>query len=195
MAKKNSNIYSTSQLDTLKRELNGVVEYLQALDITKVKDDVDWKVTAKGGMIPSIVSTEEEIIETVVGEIKKSSGIISAIFEAEGTSELLQYQIDVTVDKLNELQDHFFKINQINIVHRRLEIPIGKNKDGSPKIISVVAATKERQIKARSKITESIMRIIPMIDTIKEYKTVEARGNVEITEAMRRFLKRIGKNI
>lgn len=190
---KNNNIYSTSQLDTLKRELNGVVEYLQSLDLSKVKDDVDWKVTAKGGMIPSIVSTEEEIIETVVGEIKKSGGIISAIFEAEGTSDLLQSQIEVTVNKLNELQDHFFKINQIDIVHRKIEIPVGKNKDGSPKIVRVVAATKERQIKARSKITESIMRILPMIDTIKEYKTVEARGKTEITEAMKRFLKRLGR--
>ena len=193
MAQKKSNLYSTTQIDTLKRELTSVVDYLQSLDLTKIVDDIDWKVSAKGGMIPMIISTEEKIIETVVGEIKKSSSIITAIFDAEGNSDLLQYQIDVTVNKLNELQEYYFRQNINELTHRKLEIPVGKNKDGSSKIMKVVAASKEDQIKARSRITENVMKILPMIDVIKEYKNVEARGGVEISEAMTRFLKRTGR--
>lgn len=192
MAKK-GNIYSATQLDTLKRELSGVVDYLQALDLTKITDDVDWKATSTGKVMPSIISTEEKIIETVVGEIKKSSSIITAIYDSEGINDILQYQIDVTVDKLNELQDYYFRQNINDLTHRKLEIPIGKDKQGNPKFMQVVAASKEDQIKARSRITENVMKILPMIDVIKGYKNVEARGGVEISEAMQRFLKRTGR--
>lgn len=191
MAKKN--IYSTTQIDTLKRELIGVVDYLQNLNLSEIKDEIDWKVTAKGGMMPSIISTEEKIIETVLGEIRKSSKIISAIFDSEGVSETLKWQIDVTVDKLNELQDYYFRININDLDHRRLEIPIGKNKDGTPKIMKIVAASREDQIKARSKITENVLQILPLIDVINGIKTVEARGGGEVSEPMERYLKRIGK--
>lgn len=191
MAKKN--LYSTTQIDTLKRELIGVVDYLQALNLSEIKDEIDWKVSAKGGMIPSIISTEEKIIETVLGEIRKSSKVIAAIYETEGVSDTLKWQIDVTVDKLKELQDYYFRININDLDHRRLEIPIGKNKDGTPKIMKIVAASREDQIRSRSKITESVLQILPLIDVIKGIKSVEARGGGDISEAMERFLKKRGR--
>jgi len=192
MAQKKTSIYSPTQIDTLKRELLGVVEYLQALDLPNVKDVIDWKPT-KTGVMPTIVSTEEDIIITAVGVIKQSAGIIIAVFETEGMSETLQYQIDVTVNKLNELSDFFFGKNLNDISIRYIEINNGFDKKGNPKIIRAVAATRERQIQVRGRITEMVQKIIPMIDTIKSYKTVTARGGVEITEAMRRYLKRLGK--
>lgn len=194
MAKKSNNIYSSTQLDRLKTELTGVVDYLQALNPSKITDDIDWRVTSTGGMMPSVISTQEKIIETVVGEIRKSSGLITAIFEAEGMSELLQYQIDVTVGKLEELQDFFFKKNINALEHRRIDVPT-KKKKGEEKAgsMSVVVASREDQIKARTRITENVIKILPMIDVIKGYKSVEARGGVEISEAMQRYLKRLGR--
>lgn len=189
MAQKKANIYSATQIDTLKRELVGVVDYLQSLDLPNIVDVVDWKPT-KTGVMPTIISTEEKIISTAVGVIKQSAGIIIAIFESEGISDTLQYQIDITTDKLKDLQDFYFSKNLNDIVDRRLEIPMGTDKHGNPKVMKVVAASKEDQIQARGRITESVLKIVPMIDTIKAYKTVSARGGVEITEAMQRFLKR-----
>jgi len=193
MAQKKTSIYSPTQIDTLKRELLGVVEYLQALDLPKVADVIDWRIT-KTGMMPAIVSTEEDIIITAVGVIKQSAGIIIAVFETEGMSDTLQYQIDVTVNKLNELSDFFFGKNLNDIEIRYILVPNGiDKKTGEKKYNKTVAATRERQIQVRGRITAEVQKIIPMIDTIKSYKTITARGGVEITEAMRRYLKRLGK--
>lgn len=191
MAQKKTSIYSSTQIDVLKRELAGVVDYLQALDLQKVVDVVDWKVTAKGVM-PTIISTQEKIIITAVGVIKQSAGIIIAVFDTEGMSDLLQWQIDVTVGKLQELQDYYFTQNLTDIVDRKLEMVTGKNKDGSPKVMKIVAASKEDQIQARGRITENVLKIIPMIDIIKQYKAITARGGVEIKESMQRFIERGG---
>lgn len=170
-------------MDVLKRELAGVVEYLQTLDPRKVTDDIDWKTTAKGGMIPTIVSSEEQIIGTVIGEIKRSAKIIIAVFDNEGMSQLLKDQIDIMLEKLKEIQDFYLNQTQVSITHRRISIP-GKNS------FSVVAASKEQIIRARAKMTEDIMIILPMVDVIKTYQLSTVRGGGEATPAMIKFEKR-----
>lgn len=190
MAKK-VNIYSVTQLDILKRELLGVVEYLQNLDLQNITDVIDWKPTKTGGMMPSVISSIEKIISTAVGVIKQSAGIIIQVHTAEnGMSDLLESQIEITIAKLNELQDYFFSQNLNSITDRRLEIPMKKG------VMKIVVASKEDQIIARGRITESVLKIIPMIDTIKSYKSLKtARGGVEIGESMLRFMKETGVSL
>lgn len=190
MANKKLNIYSSTQIELLKQELIGVVDYLQDLDLHKITDVVDWKPTRTGSMMPSIISTEEKIITTALGVIKQSATIITAIFEAEGISETLDYQINVTIDKLQEFQKFYFSKSIPSITDRKLEVPMGTDKKGNPKIMRVIAASKEDQIIARGKITESVGKIIPMVDILKTYKGTTARGGVQKTPAMIRFEKR-----
>ena len=187
MAKK-ANLYSATQIDILKRELTGVVEYLQNLDLHTITDIIDWKPTKTGGMMPTVISSIEKIISTAVGVIKQSAGIIIAVHESEGLSDLLDSQITITTDKLNELQDYFFSQNLNSITDRKLEVPVGKGK-----VMKIVVASKEDQIIARGRITENVLKIVPMIDTIKSYKVTTSRGGVVITEAMQRFLNRNNK--
>lgn len=188
MAKK-ANLYSATQIDILKRELTGVVEYLQNLDLHTITDIIDWKPTKTGGMMPTVISSIEKIISTAVGVIKQSAGIIIAVHESEGLSDLLDGQITITTDKLNELQDYFFSQNLNSITDRKLEVPVGKGK-----VMKIVVASKEDQIIARGRITENVLKIVPMIDTIKSYKALTARGGIEVTESMVRFNERREKN-
>lgn len=190
MAQKKANIYSSTQIELLKQELIGVVDYLQLLDLHKIVDIIDWKPTRTGGMMPTIISTEEKIITTALGVIKQSATIIMAIFEAEGISETLDYQINVTIDKLQEFQKFYFSKSIPSITNRLLEIPMGVDKKGKPKIMKVVAASREDQIIARGRITESVGKILPMVDILKTFKGTTARGGVQKTPAMLRFEKR-----
>lgn len=188
MAKK-ANLYSATQIDILKRELNGVVEYLENLNLQTITDIIDWKPTKTGGMMPTVISSIEKIISTAVGVIKQSAGIIIAVHESEGLSDLLDGQITITTDKLNELQDYFFSQNLNSITDRKLEVPVGKGK-----VMKIIVASKEDQIIARGRITENVLKIVPMIDTIKSYKALTARGGIEVTESMVRFNERREKN-
>jgi ribosomal protein S6E (S10) len=187
---KKVNIYSATQLEVLKKELIGVVDYLQQMDLMKIADIVDWKPTRTGGLMPSVISTEEKIIKTAISVIKNSATMITAVYESEGMSEMLGYQIGVTIDKLKEFQDFYFGKSLLDIEDRKLEIPMGKDKQGKPKTMKIVVASKEDQIIARGQITESVSKLIPMIDVIKGYKGNVARGGVEKTPAMIRFEKR-----
>lgn len=190
MAMKKKNIYSSTQIDRLKRELVGIIEYLQALDLENIQDKIVMVSGVTGGTQPRVVSSIEEVIETVVGEIQRSTNIIMAVYETEGMEDILQQQINITLERLDSLQDFYYTQLPNDMRHRILDIEAGVRRNGEPRIFTIVAATEEKQIKIRGRITEKILNILPKIDIIKEYNSSTVRGGVEATPAMKRFEKK-----
>lgn len=193
MAKKSS-IFSVTQVELLKKELLGVVKYLQAMNLEAIEDEIDWKSTKTGAMMPTITSTIERKLSTSVAVIKQSSEIIKSVYSTEGLTDLLQTQIDITAQKLQELNKFFFNKDLNTITTRYVDIKI-PDKKGGFKIMKSVAATTEDQIIARVRITDSIQKIIPLVDEITAYKTVTARGGKEMCEAMESYLMRKNEKI
>lgn len=190
MAQRKKNIYSTSELSLLKREIVGIIDYLQSLDLNSIQDKIEWRTVGAGGLLPGVISSQEEIIETVIGEIKRSTDIIMAVFEVEGMTDILQTQIDITLQKLSEVQEYYFQQLPKDIEPRILKIPAGFDRNNNPKIVTVIAATQEKQIKIRGRITKNIMEVIPKVDIIKTYNNSSVRGGAEATPAMKRFERR-----
>ena len=65
MPPRKSSVYSKVNFNTLKKELEGIMGYLQSEKVDDtLQDEIDWKINQKGGVNPSIVSTIEKKIET-----------------------------------------------------------------------------------------------------------------------------------
>lgn len=191
MAKK-VNVFSNTQLSILKRELLGVIDYLQFFKPEEVIDDVDWKATSTGKVMPAIVSSVEDQFKTCVSVIDQSITMIKAVYDTEGLSEMLQYQIDETAKKLEEINNYYFEQPISSIIHRRLEVPMGgTKKNGEAKMFSVVAATRDKQIQARSTITKLIAKIVPQLESVQSYKEHDVRGGKALSESMERFMTKI----
>ena len=58
MPPRKSSVYSKVNFNTLKKELEGIMGYLQSEKVDDtLQDEIDWKINQKGGVNPSIVST------------------------------------------------------------------------------------------------------------------------------------------
>lgn len=188
MAKK-KNTFSIVSTDVLRKELVGVIEYLNAIDLQVLDDDIEEKVTKTGGTTPIVITTIEKKIKTCIGVIKQSVTMIKAIYDSEDKADdLLLEQIDITSKKLEEFLDYFFKIDIVNIQHRYAQMRSGRGR-ATP----VVVASKDDQIQARKYITEEVAKIVPMLEIVKAYKEISAKGDKELDEAMERYLRRNGK--
>jgi hypothetical protein len=184
MAKKLS-VYNEVQTASLKKELKGVVDYLTSFNFKTLEDRIKWKTLPTGKSIPYVVSTIENSIETCIAVIKNSVDMIISIHSKEGNYDELKKQIDITTDTLKELQDYFFNKELIGIEDRDLVFEIGKTKKGDAVLYNVLAASSEDQIKKRGKISQDIIKILPLIEKIQSLKeSVLVRGGYEIPHRM-----------
>lgn len=184
------NIYSSAQIEVLRKELFNVIAYLENFLLENIEDEIGWKATTAGKMIPSVISKIENKIKTCVEVITQSTDMIITIYEYEGMADLLRSQIDTTIDKLNELQDYYFGQNLNTIQNRTLDLPIGKTKSGETKFMHLVVASADDQRSARGSILQKILKVLPQIKRIEDYKKATVRGGTELPEALERFMKR-----
>ena len=178
MAKK-ANVFNQESYQDLKQELNNIVEFILDFDIESTEDDIEWKPTAKGGIAPSVVSTIEEKVKTLLMIIEQSARILKSLHEKEGMNPETSYNIKAVVNKLKTVQ-YFYKQTPIKeVTHRKITKELGRDKKGNPKFIEFLVATRDKIIQARSSMLEKILKIMPLIEEIESYEikfTVKGTG-------------------
>ena len=107
---KKQNLYSSVDATALKRELQGIIDYLNGLDVFNLEDDILYKPTAKGGIAPSVVSTIEKKIITALRIISQCGNIALALFEKKGeVDEFLESIMSATINRLKSIQEYYDK--------------------------------------------------------------------------------------
>ena len=177
---KKQNLYSSVDATALKRELQGIIDYLNGLDVFNLEDDILYKPTAKGGIAPSVVSTIEKKIITALRIISQCGNIALALFEKKGeVDEFLESIMSATINRLKSIQEYYDKQPISEIQHRFVSTT---NRD---KEISFLANSKEDQIVARTTISEKILLLLPIIEKIEEVKNSSSlKGDKEIPASM-----------
>lgn len=180
MATKKTSVYSKVNFTTLKTELFGILKYLTAEKVNdSLVDDIDYKITKKGGVTPSIVSTLEKKIETQMSSIDTCSKILKVMFEKEGLSELVKTGIETLVEKLNEIETYYSERPISEMDKRR----ITEYFSGKP--ITFIAISREDRIASRTRVLEKIFKVKPLLTELENLKEeVILKGGYEIPESM-----------
>lgn len=166
MAKK-LNVFNQESYQDLKQEVNNIVEFILEFDIEQAEDDVEWKPTMKGGLAPSVVSTIEEKVKTILMIIEQSARILKSLHDKEGMTPDTSSNIKIVVSKLKAIQVYYRNTPIKSVIHRKITKQIGKDKVGRDKYIEFLVATKDRIIQARSGLLEKILKIVPLIEEIE----------------------------
>lgn len=180
MATRKTSIYSKVNFVTLKNELFGIMKYLAAEKVNEsLKDDIDYKITKKGGVTPMIVSTLEKKIETQMTSIDTCSKILKVMFEKEGLSELVKTGIETLVSKLDEIENYYSE-RPISEMDKRKVMEMF---NGKP--ISFTAISREDRIASRTRVLEKIFKVKPLLTELENLKEeIILKGGYEIPESM-----------
>lgn len=174
MAKK-LNVFNQESYQDLKQEVNNIVEFVLDFDIEEVEDDIEWKPTMKGGLAPSVVSTIEEKVKTILMIIEQSARILKSLHDKEGMTPDTSSNIKIVVKKLKDIQIHYRATPIKSVIHRKVTKQIGRDKAGRDKYMEFLVATRDKIIQARSGLLEKILKIMPLIEEIEsleiEFKT------------------------
>jgi len=123
---KKSNLYSSVDYNSLQKEVKSILQYLEQLDIENISDDLEWKITAKGGVAPAIISTIEKKILTSLKVIQQCSRIALAMNDKEGLTPFLEGMIFTVVNTLKNIQGYYNNRPIALIEHRKLTKESGK---------------------------------------------------------------------
>lgn len=184
MAKKKS-IYEGVSYDTLKDELQSIVSYLESNDVNNIEDRIEWKPTKTGGLAPTVISNIEEQVQLQIEIIEQCCRILKSLYEKESLTDFVQLNIDVMIEKLAQIQK-FYRGQPITGINDRFVTKgISDKKKGTEKQVRFLANKRESIIKARTKVTESILKIQPMVSELESFKeSVSVKGGYEIPESM-----------
>lgn len=191
MAKKKT-LYDEIEVEQLKIQLKSTIEYLKQISPYELTDRIGEKYI-NGNLLPYIISTVEDQMRTALSSVKTSAGYIIAIYNKEGISEELKNDIEVTVQKLDEIREYYQKLRLTSIEDRKHWLLVGYRGRGEYRrevYDWVIAATAEKQVEYRNRFIDEILKIVPQINIIKSYGDVTGRGGIKITEAMKRFINR-----
>ena len=181
MAIRKSNTYAKVNFTTLKAELLSIMEYLSSeVADDSLKDDIDLKITKKGGVTPSIVSTIEKKIETQMNTIETCSKILKVMFEKEGLSDTVNHSIETLTKKLDEIENYYVERPIASLTKRHTSQVFGNGKT-----INFLACSREDRINSRTKVMEKIFKVKPLISELESMKEeVLLKGGSELPESM-----------
>jgi hypothetical protein len=181
MAARKTSIYSKVNFTTLKKELEGIMGYLQSTPVgDDLEDDIDWKFNKKGGVNPTVVTTIEKIIETQLNTVDTCSKILKVIFEKEGLSDLVKNSIETLTLKLEEIEN-YYNTKPISEMEKRYTTKTF----GNGNTITFMVSSKEDRISSRTRVLEKIFKIKPLITELETMKEdVILKGGYEIPESM-----------
>jgi hypothetical protein len=185
MAKK-QNVYGSLDLDVIKKEMEGIMQYLQSLIIETLADEIRWTSTSTGGMAPSIISTIEDKIKTSIIVLYDFVSQLEVIVKNEGISDFVIEHIDNIRLKMNEIQNYYLQREPSSLVHRYETIKVGENKKtGRDKIATIKCATKEQQIRTRSEVQKKILQILPKLGQLESLKKeIQIKGGTDIPPSL-----------
>ena len=180
MAKK-QNVYDTVSYDTLKNEINEIIGYLARENTSKLEDSIHVRVTNSGGKMPSITVKIEAKIETQLVTIESCTKILKSLLDKEGLTEFVKNSIELLTLKLQEIQS-YYKERPISKIEDRMIIQAFGSKGGT---IDLLAASKEDQIRYRTKVSEKMLKLLPLIEELNSLKEkLIAKGGYEVRESM-----------
>jgi hypothetical protein len=181
MPPRKSSVYSKVNFNTLKKELEGIMGYLQSEKVDDtLQDEIDWKINQKGGVNPSIVSTIEKKIETQLSTVDTCSKILKVIFEKEGLSDLVKISIETLTFKLDEIES-YYEAKPISEIQKRYTTKTFSN----GKDITFMVASREDRIASRTRVIEKIFKIKPLITELETMKEeIVLKGGYDIPESM-----------
>lgn len=176
---KRQNVYDGVSYDRLKNEIKEIILYLSSESMDNIEDSIHYRTTAKGGVIPSITVTIEVKVETQLITIESFCKILKSLLDKEGLSDFVKVGIESLNNKLTEIQAYYEKQPINKIKDRLLPLKSGKG------VIDTLAQSKENQIRYRTKISEKILKIIPLINELESLKeAIQVKGGYEIPEVM-----------
>lgn len=180
MAKK-QNVFASLEYNALEREVKGILDYLESLDINNIQDDIEftnYKFT--------VISSIEKKFLTALQSIQRCAKIAVVMYEkVSTTNSFLERMSNVVINTLENIQGYYEDRPISSITHRRVTLQAGFDKKGKPKIADVLCASKEDQIQARGKITEITLATLPLIKQLEEAKAaVTLKGGKEIPESL-----------
>lgn len=181
MAVRKISVYSKVNFKTLKNELFNTISYLSHEPVNdELEDDIDFKITQKGGITPSIVSTMEKKIETQMSTIDTCSKILKTIFDKEGLSEVVKNSIEILTNKLQEIEDYYASkpISEMNKRYKTMTFANGKD-------IKFMVISREDRIISRTRVLEKIFKVKPLITELENLKEeIILKGGYEVPESM-----------
>ena len=178
---KRQNVYDGVSYDKLRNEIKEIIVYVTSEKMKDIEDSIHYRTAPKGGVIPSITVTIEKKIETQLITIESCCKILKSLLDKEGMSPFIQLGITSLIEKLNEIQDYFSERPLTSITDRMLPLNFGKGN-----IIETLAQSKESQISFRTKVSERILKVIPLVEELKSLKdAVLVKGGYEIPHRMK----------
>lgn len=186
MAVKKKNIYKGIEYENLKKELNGIVGFVEQLDCNNIVDDIDDE-----GAIPRIIARIEDKIKVTLSTIKEAISILAIIVEEEGNNKYVEDKVFIIKNCLSDIQYHFSEKPIDKLEHRELNYISIK---GVPS--KLLIRSTYQQVTDRTIITKKILEILPFIDLVgdKTTEAVEVRGNSETPYWKLRQLRKNEKN-
>jgi len=179
MAKK-QNVYDKVSYDVLRNEINEIVGYLAKEETNKLEDSIHLRVTNTGGKMPSITVKIEAKIETQLVTIESCTKILKSLLDKEGLTDFVKRSIEILTLKLQEIQAYYNQRPITKITDRMLSLPYGKAGN-----IDLLAASKEDQIKYRTKVSEKMLKLLPMIEELNSLKeAIQVKGGYDMCEVM-----------
>ena len=132
MAKKKS-LYDEIDVEQLKTQLKATIAYLERIDPYKLSDRIDKKYI-NGRVMPYIVSTVEDQMRAALSSVKTSAGYIIAIHNKEGISENLKNDIEITIEKLEIIQEYYLGLRLEAITDRKHWLMVGYSGRGENRV-------------------------------------------------------------
>lgn len=90
MAVKKQSAYLNSKVDWLRKKADEMQKYVDDRPLDKLVDRIEWKPTAKGGMIPMVIQSIEGQVKLIKEIIKELPVILEAIDKLEEIEETKQ---------------------------------------------------------------------------------------------------------
>ncbi len=187
MAKKN--IFSGAEFAGIKEELDKALSELASLPIEDAIDEMDWRSGVNGTKTPYIISSIEDKLKTAMVVIMDSVEQLKVVQSEEGYSKFVEQKVFILEQKLSQMQDYYKKRVYSDVAHRFME----KDHIGAKgKVIGLrlEAATKEEQVKTRSTIQKQILKIIPIINSLKteQGEKFERKGGEDLPLALQGYV-------
>ena len=176
-----TSIYSKVNFTKLKKEISDIMDYLNSEPVDdNMQDDIDWKINKKGQVTPSPVSSIEKKIETQINTLDTCSKILKEIFEKEGLSEFVKYSIETLTNKLNQIEKYYEDRPISTLSKRYAKYTFSNGND-----INYMVASREDRIASRTKVSEKVFKIKPLITELENLKEeIVLKGGYEIPESM-----------
>lgn len=106
MAKKKE-LLITDELAFYERKVQDALEYIDSINLSDLKDRIEMKPTAKGGVMPMVIASKEQQVASYFNAMEKMPKLLNGLDELRHKYEdkIQETRGDVGLPALMELED------------------------------------------------------------------------------------------